>query len=57
MARPLKKNGTRYIHPVLVDDKTYEMILWARRFHEPLGSAAHRLISAGLITLRNQTGA
>jgi hypothetical protein len=56
MARPIKKRGTHYIHPVLVDEQTYKMILGHKRYHEPLGSVAHRLISAGFITLKNQTG-
>ena len=53
MPRPKKHDSKRYIHAILLDEETYRMVLGHKRYHEPLGSVAHRLISAGFITLKN----
>jgi len=43
MVRP--KTGQKYVYSILVDEETYKKILWNRRYHEPMGSVVHRLIS------------
>ena len=53
MARP--KRGQKYVYNILVDEETYKLILGHKRYHEPIGSAAHRLIMAGQINIIHQS--